>query len=67
MSNHYHLLIETPESNLSLFMRQLNGIYTQSFNRCYRKVGHVFQGRYKVFQGHHTKLFDELIYLKYNT
>jgi len=47
MSNHYHLLIETPESNLSLFMRQLNGIYTQSFNRCYRKVGHVFQGRYK--------------------
>jgi REP element-mobilizing transposase RayT len=33
MSNHYHLLIETPDSNLSLGMRQLNGVYTQRFNR----------------------------------
>ena len=47
MSNHYHLLIETPEANLSKGMRQLNGVYTQSFNRSHRRVGHVFQGRYK--------------------
>jgi len=47
MSNHYHLLIETPESNLSLGMRQLNGVYTQRFNRNHNRVGHVFQGRYK--------------------
>jgi hypothetical protein len=47
MDNHYHLLIETPDGNLSLGMRQLNGVYTQSFNRRYRKSGHVFQGRYK--------------------
>src|SRR5690606_34912418 len=47
MSNHYHLLIETPESNLSLGMRQLNGVYTQRFNRAHQRVGHVFQGRYK--------------------
>jgi len=47
MSNHYHLLIETPEANLSQGMRQLNGVYTQTFNRTHRRVGHVFQGRYK--------------------
>jgi putative transposase len=47
MSNHYHLVIETPEANLALGMRQLNGVYTQSLNRKYARVGHVFQGRYK--------------------
>ena len=47
MDNHYHLLIETPESNLSLGMRQLNGVYTQRFNRRHGRVGHVFQGRFK--------------------
>ena len=47
MSNHYHLLIETPEGNLSRGMRQLNGIYTQQFNRRHNRVGHAFQGRYK--------------------
>jgi len=47
MGNHYHLLIETPQANLSMGMRQLNGVYTQSFNSAHRRVGHVFQGRYK--------------------
>ena len=47
MSNHYHLLIETPEANLSKGMRQLNGVYTQRFNRRHQHVGHVFQGRFK--------------------
>ncbi|MDO6387008.1 transposase [Uliginosibacterium sp. 31-12] len=47
MSNHYHLLLETPEGNLSAGMRQLNGVYTQNFNRRHARVGHVFQGRYK--------------------
>lgn len=47
MSNHYHLLIETPDGNLSKGMRQLNGVYTQRFNRHHKRVGHVFQGRYK--------------------
>jgi len=47
MSNHYHLLVETPDANLSKGMRQLNGVYTQRFNRIYDRVGHVFQGRYK--------------------
>mgnify|MGYP001562315162 CR=1 FL=1 len=47
MNNHYHLLIETLEGNLSRGMRQLNGIYTQKFNRKHNKVGHILQGRYK--------------------
>ncbi len=47
MDNHYHLVIETPEPNLSQGMRQLNGVYTQRFNRRHHRVGHVFQGRYK--------------------
>ncbi|MHB8167389.1 MAG: REP-associated tyrosine transposase [Sulfuricella sp.] len=47
MDNHYHLIIETPDGNLSKGMRQLNGVYTQRFNRRHGRVGHVFQGRYK--------------------
>ncbi len=47
MSNHYHLLVETPDANLSKGMRQLNGVYTQWFNRSHQRVGHLFQGRYK--------------------
>ena len=47
MDNHYHLLVETPEANLSRAMRQLNGVYTQAFNRRHRRVGHVLQGRFK--------------------
>lgn len=46
MGNHYHLLLETPDANLSLAMRQLNGVYAQSFNRRYGRVGHLFQGRF---------------------
>ncbi len=47
MGNHYHLLIETPEGNLSAGMRQLNGVYTQAFNRVHHRDGHVFKGRFK--------------------
>jgi REP element-mobilizing transposase RayT len=47
MDNHYHLLVETVDGNLSLGMRHLNGVYTQAFNRRHDRVGHVFQGRFK--------------------
>ena len=47
MTNHYHLLIETPDGNLSKGMRQLNGVYTQRFNSLHGRCGHVFQGRYQ--------------------
>jgi len=46
MTNHYHLLVQTPEANLARGMRQLNGVYAQSFNRAHGRVGHLFQGRY---------------------
>lgn len=47
MPNHYHLLVETPDGNLSDAMRFLNGVYTQRFNSGHKTVGHVFQGRFK--------------------
>ena len=46
MGNHYHLLLQTPEGNLSGAMRQLNGVYTQRFNRRHERCGHVLQGRF---------------------
>ena len=49
MGNHYHLLIETPDGNLSTGMRDLNGNYTQRFNKRHDRVGHILQGRYKAF------------------
>lgn len=47
MSNHYHLLVHTPDGNLSRGMRHLNGIYTQRFNRAHKMEGQLFRGRYK--------------------
>ena len=47
MDNHYHFVIHTRLANLSQLMRQLNGVYTQTYNRRHRKVGHLFQGRFK--------------------
>jgi REP element-mobilizing transposase RayT len=47
MTNHYHLVVGTPEPNLSRGMRQLNGVFTQRFNRRHGRVGHVLQGRFK--------------------
>lgn len=49
MGNHSHLLLETPDPNLSQAMRDLNGNYTQWFNAKHKRVGHLFQGRYRAF------------------
>lgn len=57
MSNHYHLLVQTPDGNLSKGMRQLNGVYTQAYNRRHKVTGHLFEGRYK------SILVDEDAYL----
>ncbi len=46
MGNHYRLLIETPEANLSRGMGRLNMAYAQAFNRRHERVGHLFQGRF---------------------
>lgn len=47
MDNHFHLLLETPLGNLGEFMRHFNITYTGFFNRRHRRVGHLYQGRYK--------------------
>ena len=47
MSNHYHLLLETPAANLVEGMKWFQGTYTQRFNAIFMRRGHLFQGRYK--------------------
>lgn len=47
MSNHFHLLVETPLGNLSEFMRHFNIVYIGYYNRRHKRVGHLYQGRYK--------------------
>jgi REP element-mobilizing transposase RayT len=47
MDNHYHLLLQTTEGNLSRVMRHLDGIYTQRFNRAHHRDGPLFRGRYR--------------------
>ncbi len=60
MSNHYHLLVETPKPNLSRGMQLLNGVYTQGFNRRHKRFGHVLQGRYKGILVEHESYLLEL-------
>jgi putative transposase len=57
MPNHFHLLVEVGEKPLAGWMKSTEGRYARYFNRRYRKVGHVFQGRY------HAILCDKSAYL----
>jgi hypothetical protein len=67
MGNHYHLLVETLEGKLAQGMRQLNGIYSQYFNRRHKLVGHVFQGRYKaILVEKHSYLCEVARYIVLN-
>ena len=68
MSNHYHLLLETPEANLVVGMQWLPGPYTQRFNGRHRLTGHLFQGRYKALliepgDGHNFTAVSTYIHL----
>ncbi|MDF1653660.1 MAG: transposase [Coxiellaceae bacterium] len=47
MGNHYHLLVRTPQANLSRCMRHINGVYTQIYNKTFGTDGPLFRGRYK--------------------
>ncbi len=49
MDNHYHILLETSSENLSLFARAINSNYAIYFNKQYKRVGHLWQGRYKSY------------------
>ena len=67
MSDHYDLVIETMEGNLSAGMRQLNGVFTQSMNRRYQRVGRVFHGRYKaIVVSRESHLLELLRYVVLN-
>lgn len=67
MPNHYHLLLETVDGHLSKAMRQLNGMYSQYFNRRHDRVGHVFQGRYKaILIQKNTHLLEVIRYIVLN-
>ncbi len=61
MGNHFHLVVETPEPNLSEGMRLLNGIYTQYFNKNHGRVGHLFQGRFHSIVVEKNRYLLELI------
>ena len=67
MSNHYHLLIETSTDNLSKFMRQLNMNYAIYFNKKYKRVGHLWQGRFKSwFVTNEAYLYTLMLYIEQN-
>jgi len=67
MSNHYHLLVQTPVANLSRAMRHINGVYTQRYNRRQNTDGQLFRGRYKsVLVQEDSHLLELLRYIHRN-
>ena len=67
MNNHYHLLIKTSKLNLSLLMRQINSRYSMYFNRKYKRVGPLWQGRFKSWYVYDEYYLKSLIkYIEYN-
>jgi len=67
MSNHYHILVQTPAGNLSRAIRHLNGVYTQRYNRRHNIDGQLFRGRYKsVLVQEDSHLLELLRYIHRN-
>lgn len=67
MSNHYHLLIEITQENLSRFMRQLNMNYAIYFNKKYKRAGHLWQGRFKSwYVTDEAYLYTLMLYIEQN-
>ncbi len=67
MDNHYHIVVHTRRANLSRLMQQINGVYTQAYNRRHGKVGHLFQGRFKgILVDENTYLLEVCRYVDLN-
>ena len=67
MSNHYHLLIEINKQNLSKFMRYVNLQYALYFNKKYKRLGHLWQGRFKSYYvADEAYLYALVRYVEYN-
>ncbi len=60
MTNHYHLLAQTPDANISRVMRHLNSVYTQRFNKRHGLDGSLFRGRFKSILVYHDNYLLEL-------
>jgi len=67
MGNHYHFVLYTHQPNLSGLMRQINGVYTQRYNRRHGKTGHLFEGRFKaILVDRDAYLFEVCRYVELN-
>jgi len=67
MDNHYHLLIKTSKRNLSLLMRQINSRYSMYFNRKYKRIGPLWQGRFKSWYVYDEQYLKSLVkYIEHN-
>ena len=67
MTNHYHLLVETEQENLSKVMRAINAQYAAIFNRKYKRIGHLWQGRFKSwFVTDEAYLYTLIKYIEFN-
>ncbi|WP_458700967.1 REP-associated tyrosine transposase [Sulfurospirillum sp. 1307] len=67
MDNHYHLLLQIQEENLSLIMRQINSRYSIYFNKKYKRVGPLWQGRFRSFYIYDENYLSSVIkYIEYN-
>ena len=67
MDNHYHLLIENSQENLSLFMRQVNANYAIYYNKKTKRTGHLWQGRYSSWYIHgEDYLYRTIKYIEFN-
>jgi len=67
MDNHFHLLVETTDENLSLFMRRISSNHAVFFNKKYKRTGHLWQGRYKSWYiVDETYLYTLFRYIEHN-
>ena len=67
MKNHYHLLIETSQENLSKYMKHINSAYAIYFNKKYKRSGHLWQGRFKSwYVTDNSYLYALIAYIEYN-
>lgn len=67
MRNHYHLLLEITQENLSKFMRQVNMNYAIYFNKKYKRIGHLWQGRFKSwYVTDEAYLYTLILYIEQN-
>ena len=67
MNNHYHLLLKTSDMNLSILMQKINSRYSVYFNHKYKRVGPLWQGRFKSWYVYDENYLHTLVkYIEFN-